>query len=107
MKRFWFAVTIVLVFFSNTFSYAQRIERQEIKPKIIIPGPSVTQPKSVRMPSFIPRPDIDYKIQRLVVGESIDYKIIDLAPRRDSKFVIKQDMRKIHPPLFKYPGILK
>ena len=107
MKRFWYTVTIALIFIFPTLLYAQKNERQEIKPKIIIPGPSVTQPKSVRMPSFIPRPDIDYKIQRLAVDESIDYKIIDLAPRRDSKIVKKQNMPKIRPPLFKYPGILK
>jgi len=33
-----------------------------------------------KTPSFTPNPNIDYKIQRMVVDDSFDYKILDAGP---------------------------
>ena len=105
MKRFWLSVAVAGLFVANIASSQQRsMPHGFSKPQFSIPGLPQKRPESsenlFRMPSLTPIPNIDYKIQRMVVDESIDYKILDAAPRKVTADELRQRTR---PPLFKFP----
>jgi len=112
MKRFWFAVAAASFLFATVASSQQQIiPRVFGKPQFSIPVPPQkpleSSENTFRTPSLTPSPDIDYKIQRMAIDESIDYKILDLAPRIHVSLESKNDRQQIRPPLFKYPGIIR
>ena len=55
------------------------------------------------MPSFTPDPNIDYKIQRMAVDNSIDYKILDAGPHKPVPDDLRPNRRIIRPFNFRFP----
>ena len=94
---------IVDLFFADRFQAEQKSRGTLMK---IEPQHKTLDKAKVKrtMPSFTPDPNIDYKIQRMVVDDSIDYKILNAGPHKPIPDDLKPKRRIIRPFNFRYPN---
>ena len=95
-------LVIVGLLFADRNPAGQKSPNAVVK---ILPFPAA--PKKMKaqrtMPSITPDPKIDYKIQRMAVDNSIDYKIIDVGPHEPLPDDLKPKRQIIRPFNFRFP----